>query len=323
LLSIHLLVQQVIHAVRLVAETHSGFPSPSVSPASQASSDIDGHAAAPSVVKAQCIDLLDSSGRIRSLNSYSPFANAPGPQMSGTLRPLPRSVSWPNLPPMDDSDQESTQDTSRRSADEGSRSGNAAGSRRAQAQSLPADAIMSSALYALRQDPQQRPPSQPSDVPTLQKTSSFSRRASLAAMLLKMRAGDDLSRNSSQSSGAASLMSSVNSADHLHRAGGPSATPRSSTGQGQPMPLSVGGKGHQQGAKFADDRASRKEKTRLSSELIDRMAADVRLQRFRGGSAVSTPQNSGHSKHGGVSISRDAGGDDSLSSDDSASNQAL
>jgi len=274
-------------------------------------------------VKAQCIDLLDSSGRIRSLNSYSPFANAPGPQMSGTLRPLPRSVSWPNLPPMDDSDQESTQDTSRRSADEGSRSGNAAGSRRAQAQSLPADAIMSSALYALRQDPQQRPPSQPSDVPTLQKTSSFSRRASLAAMLLKMRAGDDLSRNSSQSSGAASLMSSVNSADHLHRAGGPSATPRSSTGQGQPMPLSVGGKGHQQGAKFADDRASRKEKTRLSSELIDRMAADVRLQRFRGGSAVSTPQNSGHSKHGGVSISRDAGGDDSLSSDDSASNQAL
>lgn len=243
--------------------------------------------------------------------------------MSGTLRPSSRSISWPNLPPMDDSDQESTQDMSRRSADEMSVFGNATGSRRAQAQSLPADAIKSSALYAPRQELQPRPPSQPSDVPALQKSSSFSRRASLASMLLKMRAGDDLSRNSSASSGeAASLLSSVNSADHAQRTGGPSATTRSSTGQGQPTPFSVGGKGHQQGVKFTDDHASKKEKRRLSSERIDRMAADVRLHRYHGGSMVSTPQNSGHS-NGGASISHNAGGHDSLSSDDSASHQAL
>ena len=316
------MVQQVIHEVSLAAETHSGLPSPNVSPASQASSDIDGHGAAPNVVLSPCTDRLGSSGRSRSLNSYSPFASAPGPQMSGELRPSSRSISWPNLPPMDDSDQESTQDMSRRSAEEVSMSGSAAVSRRVQA--LPANAIMSSALYALRQEPQERPPSQPSDIPTLQKASSLSRRASLAAMLLKMRVGDDLSKHSSESSGeAASLMSSVNSADHVQRTGGPSATPRSSTGQGQHMPFSVGGKGHQQGAKSTNDRASREEKTRLSSDQIDRMAAGVRLQRYHGGSMVSTPQNSGHSKHGGVSISHDAGGHDSLSSDDSALHQAL
>ena len=243
--------------------------------------------------------------------------------MSGTLRPSSRSISWPNLPPMDDSDQESTQDMSRRSADEMSVFGNATGSRRAQAQSLPADAIKSSALYAPRQELQPRPPSQPSDVPALQKSSSFSRRASLASMLLKMRAGDDLSRNSSASSGeAASLLSSVNSADHAQRTGGPSATTRSSTGQGQPTPFSVGGKGHQQGVKFTDDHASKKEKRRLSSERIDRMAADVRLQHYHGGITASTPQNSGHSKHGSVGISHDADAHDCLSSNDSASHQA-
>ncbi|KAL0046815.1 hypothetical protein WJX82_010624 [Trebouxia sp. C0006] len=310
-------------ALGRISETHSGFPSTSVSPASQAFSDIGGRAAAPNAVLSPSTDLLDSSGRVRSLNSYSPFANAPGPQMSGTLRPSSRSISWPNLPPMDDSDQESTQDMSRRSADEMSVFGNATGSRRAQAQSLPADAIKSSALYAPRQELQPRPPSQPSDVPALQKSSSFSRRASLASMLLKMRAGDDLSRNSSASSGeAASLLSSVNSADHAQRTGGPSATTGSSTGQGQPTPFSVGGKGHQQGVKFTDDHASKKEKRRLSSERIDRMAADVRLHRYHGGSMVSTPQNSGHS-NGGPSISHNAGGHDSLSSDDSASHQAL
>jgi len=320
LLSTSLLVQQVVHEICLAAETHSGLPSP-VPPASQASSDIDGYEAAPNAVLSPCIDRLDSSGRSRSLNSYSPFANAPGPQMSGALRPSPRTVSWPNLCPMDDSDQESTQDLSRQSADEGLMSANAALSRRAQA--LPASAIMSSDLYALRQEPQERPPSQPSDVQTLQKASSFSRRASLAAMLLKMRVGDDLSKKGSESSSeAVSSMSSANSADHFQRTGEPSATPGSSTGQGQSMPFSVGGKGHQQGSKFTDERASRKT-TRLCSEQIDRMAADVRLQRYYGGSMVSTPQTSGHSKHGGVSISHDADAHDCLSGNDNASHQAL
>ena len=274
--------------------------------------------AAPHAVLSPSIDHLDSSGRKRSLNSYSPFANAPGPQMSGALRP---SVSWPNLPTIDGSDQESTQDMSRQSPDERSMSGHAAGSRRAQ--TLP-DAIMSSALYALRQEPQQQPSSQPSDIPTLQKTASFSRRASLAAMLLKMRVGDNLSRNSSESSGeAASLISPANSTDRFQRTGKPPATLTSSTGQGQPMPFLVGGKGHQQGVESNDDHASCGKTPRLASEQIDRMAADVRLQRYHGGSMVSTPQNSGHSKHGGVSISHDADGHDSLSSNDSASHQAL
>ena len=289
-----------------------------MSPASQGSSNIDGHMAAPHAVLSPSIDRLDSSGRKRSLNSYSPFANAPGPQMSGALRP---SVSWPNLPTIDDSAQESTQDKSRRSPDERSMSGHAAGSRRAQ--TLP-DAIMSSALYALRQEPQQRPPSQPSDIPTLQKTASFSRRASLAAMLLKMRVGDNLSRKSSEvSCEAASLMSSANSTDRFQRIGKPPATPTSSTGQGQPMPFIVGDKGHQQDVKSNDDRASCGKIPRLPSEQIDRMAADVRLQRYHGGSTVSTSQNSGHSKHSGVTISLDAVGLDSLSSNDSASHQAL
>ncbi len=220
---------------------------------------------------------------------------------------------------MDNSDQESNQDRSRRSADEASRSGNAAGSRRAQAQALPADAIMSSALYALRQEPRQ-----PSDVPTLQKPSCLSRRASLAAMLLKMRVGDDCSRKDSESSEGVSWMSSADSAEHFQRTGESPATPRSSTGQGQTMPFSVGGKGHQQGGNITDDRVAREKNARLSSEQIDRMAADVRLQRCHGGSMVSTPQNSGHSKqHGDVSISHDVNADDHLSGNDSASCQAL
>ncbi|KAL0037083.1 hypothetical protein WJX77_012077 [Trebouxia sp. C0004] len=292
-----------------ISETHSGLPSPNVSSASlassasQASSDTDGHGAAPHAVLSPCIDHLNSSRYISSHISYSPFANAPGPQMSAA-RPSPRSVSWPNLPPTDGSDQESTQDMRWQSADEGSTSGNAAVSRRAQAQALPADAIMSSALYASHQEPQEWPPSKPSDVPTLQPSSSFGRRASLAAMLLKMRVGDEFGRKGSEASSQ------------------PSATPRSSTGQGQPMPFSVGGKGHQQGMKFTDDCAPRETRAKLSSEQIDRLAADVRLQRYHGGSMTSTTQNPGHNKHGGVSISHDAGGGDCSSIDDGAS-QAL
>ncbi len=217
---------------------------------------------------------------------------------------------------MDGSDQESNQDMSRRSTEELSMSGDVSRS----VQALPAHAIMSSALYAISQETQERLLNQPSDIPTLQKASSFSRRASLAAMLLQMRSGDDLSRNTSELSGeAASLLSSVISADRFQRSGEPPATPRSSTGQGQPMPFSGGGKGHQQGVKSS---ASWEENASLSSERIDRMAADVRLHRYHGGSMVSTPQNSRPSKHGGVSINHDASGHDSLSSDDSASHQA-
>ena len=89
------------------------------------------------------------------------------------------------------------------------------------------------------------------------------------------------------------------------------------------MPFSTGGTGHQQGVQFTDDCNSREKNTRLSSEQINRMAADVRLQRYHGGSMVSNPQILGHSKHGVVSISHDADAHDCPSSNDSASHQAL
>ncbi|KAA6419315.1 MAG: PAS domain-containing tyrosine kinase [Trebouxia sp. A1-2] len=282
-------------ALGRISETLLDLTSPNTSPVSQASSDIDGHGAAPNVVLSPCTDRSRSSGRIRSLSSHSPFANAPGPQMNGALRPSRRSVSWPNLPPMDDSGQESTQSiVSRRSADEMSMSSKAAGSRRAQA--LPANTTMSSALYA-RQEPRERLPDE---------------------------AVDNLSSNGSDSSSeAAALMSPANSADRFQRTGAPPAKRRSSIGLGQPMPFSTGGTGHQQGVQFTDDCNSREKNTRLSSEQINRMAADVRLQRYHGGSMVSNPQILGHSKHGVVSISHDADAHDCPSSNDSASHQAL
>ena len=64
-------------------------------------------------------------------------------------------------------------------------------------QTLPADANTYD-LYATHQEPQKQQPSQPPDVSTLQKASSPSRQALLAAMLLKVRTGDHSSSNGSE-----------------------------------------------------------------------------------------------------------------------------
>lgn len=268
------------------AKSHSPSPSPGASP--QSVSGFDGHETAPGPAAASHTGNPDNIGRHKSLRA-NPFLEALHVELPASLIPT-RASSSPSLHCLDvtslDIIQGNSQDITQHLGTSGQAliAGPAAVSSRAQ--TLPADALVHSDLYALHQ------PAGTTSLPlspfqTIQTAPSLSRRTSLANMLQRMASkADSSSTEGVETSNSARPPSSPAASidiqgTHL------GVTNLSSSNLERPSRVS-----------FNDDVSNGM--ARQISKGIDRKAADVRLHRFR--EQGSLPYSSGQSQHSGDEI---------------------
>ena len=165
-------------------------------------------------------------------------------------------------------------------------------------QTLPADTITRSDMYALHQPPH-RTSNQLSAYQTFQKASSISRRVSLACLLQRMSKGADNESNTS-SGGDSETVPLVTTSTRLVSTEGHGSLAQSaavatdnSSAQANAIVLASPSNEHDSGQASSGSVSAQLQKSQSVSEVIDRMAADVRLQRFFGNGVIApTPGNS-------------------------------
>ena len=220
----------------------------------------------------------------------------PSPEQSKGLMILPRPPSCPSLAPVNPTPPAIGTDMRQAGEEDSLYVGAVPLSRRVQ--TLPADTITRSDMYALHQPPH-RTSNQLSAYQTLQKASSISRQVSLACLLQRMSKGADNESNTS-SGGDSETVPLVTTSTRLVSTEGHGSLAQpaavitdNSSAQASAVVSASPGNPHDSGQASSGSVSAQLQKSQSVSEGIDRMAADVRLQRFFGSGVMApTPGNS-------------------------------